>query len=85
MNKSLYFIVFVAGAVAGSVATWQCTKKIYEQMAQEEIDSVKETFSRLKEKHMMNQMTNSHHQLIHLLILWLRQLMKVIKLNILKL
>ena len=50
MNKSLYFIVFVAGAVAGSVATWQCTKKIYEQMAQEEIDSVKETFSRLKEK-----------------------------------
>ena len=39
--KSL--LIFTAGAAIGSVATWQFVKKKYEQIAQEEIDSVKET------------------------------------------
>lgn len=36
---------FVAGAAIGSVATWYCLKTKYEQIAQEEIDSVKELFN----------------------------------------
>lgn len=46
MNKKLYFTLFIAGAVIGSVVTWGCLKKKYEVIAQEEIDSVKEVFSR---------------------------------------
>jgi hypothetical protein len=42
-------MMFIFGAAVGSVVTWQYTKKKYEQIAQEEIDSVKETFSKLKE------------------------------------
>ena len=46
MNKAAGFVMFVLGAAVGSVVTWQYTKKKYEQIAQEEIDSVKEIFSR---------------------------------------
>ena len=46
MNKARGFVMFVLGAAVGSVATWQYAKKKYEQIAQEEIDSVKEIFSR---------------------------------------
>lgn len=45
MNKTLSnVVIFAMGAVAGSLATWQFVKKKYEQIAQEEIDSVKEAF-----------------------------------------
>lgn len=37
---------FIFGAAIGSVATWFVTKKYYAQIAQEEIDSVKEVFSK---------------------------------------
>lgn len=46
MNKVAVFASFVLGAAAGSAATWFIVKKKYEQLAQEEIDSVKEAFSR---------------------------------------
>lgn len=47
-NKSITnTFIFLAGAAIGSIATWQFVKKKYEQIAQEEIDSVKETFARL--------------------------------------
>ena len=49
-NKVLYFAPFVAGAVVGGIATWQYTKKKYEQIAQEEIDSVKEVFKTINEE-----------------------------------
>ena len=45
-NKITSFMMFIFGAAVGSVVTWQYVKKKYEQIAQEEIDSVKETFSR---------------------------------------
>lgn len=38
--------MFAAGAVLGSVVTWRMLKTKYERIAQEEIDSVKEVFSR---------------------------------------
>lgn len=44
------FVTFVAGAALGSIATWMLVKKKYEQIAQEEIDSVKEVYSRKKPK-----------------------------------
>lgn len=41
-------LVFVAGAAAGSAATWVYFKNKYEKLAQEEIASVKEALSRSK-------------------------------------
>lgn len=40
------FVMFTVGAAIGSVITWKLVKTKYEQIAQEEIDSVKETFSK---------------------------------------
>lgn len=58
MNKGLgYFAMFVTGLAIGSVATWQYTKNYYEQRAQEEIDSVKEVFSK---KFSKEDSTNTH-------------------------
>ncbi len=43
-NKVLPFLMFVLGAAAGSFVTWRYLKDVYEQIVQEEIDSVKEVF-----------------------------------------
>lgn len=40
------FLIFSAGAAVGSVVTWKLLKTKYERIAQEEIESVKEVFSR---------------------------------------
>ena len=44
MNKDLLskVLLFVSGACVGSVVTWKLVEKKYQQIAQEEIDSVKE-------------------------------------------
>lgn len=60
MNKTI--LAFVAGALIGSAATWQYLKKKYEQIAQEEIDSVKEVF-RKKEIDLNNKVDTAHHDL----------------------
>lgn len=45
MNSDmLHLVAFGAGVVIGSFATWMLVKSKYEQIAQEEINSVKETF-----------------------------------------
>lgn len=46
MNKTINFITFVLGVAVGSVVTWRYVEKKYEQIAQDEIDSVKEVFSK---------------------------------------
>lgn len=38
--------IFAAGAAVGSVVTWKLIKTKYEQLAEEEIESVKEVYSR---------------------------------------
>ena len=43
-------VTFIFGVAAGSVITWFVTKKRYEKIAQEEIDSVKEVFSKRRDK-----------------------------------
>ena len=45
-TKFINVLMFAAGAAIGSVATWKVVKTKYERIAQEEIDSVKERFSR---------------------------------------
>lgn len=47
MSKATAIIAFVIGAAGGAAAAWYITKTKYERIAQEEIDSVKETFSKL--------------------------------------
>lgn len=42
------FTIFTVGAAIGSAVTWYFTKIKYERIAQEEIDSVKEVFSKRK-------------------------------------
>lgn len=47
MNTKLFnAFMFIAGAAIGSAVTWKYFKTKYERIAQEEIDSVKEVFSR---------------------------------------
>lgn len=48
-SKLVNLIIFTAGAAVGSVVTWKLLKTKYEQIVQEEIDSVKEAFSRKHE------------------------------------
>ena len=44
------FIMFVLGAGVGSLVTWKLIEKKYKKMADEEVASVKETFSKLYSK-----------------------------------
>ena len=46
MNKTINFVMLVLGAAVGSIATWRYIDKKYEQIAQDEINSVKEVFSK---------------------------------------
>lgn len=48
MNKEVLnkFLIFAAGAAIGSVATWKIVKTKYEQIAQEEIEEVREYYAR---------------------------------------
>ena len=48
MNKVFNIVIFLAGAGVGSTVTWFLTKKKYSDIAQKEIDSVKEAFSNKK-------------------------------------
>lgn len=47
-NLLINITLFAAGAAIGSAVTWKIVKTKYEQIAQEEIDSVKEVYSRKK-------------------------------------
>lgn len=52
MNKNIIpFIAFVAGAVAGGLATWQYAKKKYEKESQEEIAEVREFYKKERERY----------------------------------
>lgn len=46
-SKFINVLVFAAGAAIGSAVTWKFVKTRYERIAQEEIDSVKKTFTEM--------------------------------------
>lgn len=46
MSKAKCVLAFIIGAGVGSAVTWKLLKTKYEQIAQEEIDSVKEHFAK---------------------------------------
>lgn len=51
MNKNIINLaIFASGAAIGSAVTYKFLKTKFEQIAKEEIESVKETFSRLQEE-----------------------------------
>lgn len=51
MNKKLFgVIMFAVGAAIGSAVTWKVVKTKYEQIADEEIDSVRDEYISLMEK-----------------------------------
>lgn len=50
MNKVVILASFVVGAAIGAATSWYFTKRAYERIAQEEIDSVKEAFSNLNKE-----------------------------------
>lgn len=43
-------LIFILGGLFGSASTWNYVKKKYEKITKEEIDSVKETFSKFSKK-----------------------------------
>lgn len=45
-NKSASFVAFIFGAAVGAAVAWRFAKNRYEQIAQEEIDSVREAFAK---------------------------------------
>jgi len=47
--KMINVMMFAAGAIIGSLATWKYVKTKYERIAQEEIDSVKDAFQKHEE------------------------------------
>lgn len=59
MSKITGLVMFAVGVAVGSVVTWQYTKKKYEQIAQEEIDSVKDVFAK-KESDMEVKVESEH-------------------------
>lgn len=49
-NKLIFSLAFIVGAAAGSATTWYLLKDKYAELAQEEIDSVKEVFARREQE-----------------------------------
>lgn len=62
MMSKLNFAMFMAGFTVGSAATWLYLKRYYEQIAQEEIDSVKAVFAERKPDFDMKNKTQSNKQ-----------------------
>lgn len=50
MMKSSNVFIFVIGAMIGSVTTWYFSKRKYDQIMQEQIDSVKEVYKKRSEE-----------------------------------
>lgn len=47
-NKTAYAVSLAVGALIGSAATWIFTKKYYEKISKDEINSVKNEFSKMR-------------------------------------
>ena len=63
MNKARSLFIFAAGATFGSLVTWRILRDKYEQITQDEIDSVKEVFAK-KESHTQDNSGNEERVLV---------------------
>ena len=61
-NKVAIFAAFTIGAAIGSVATWKIVTTKYDQIIQEEIDSVKEVFSRRENEDVLDMTENRNDE-----------------------
>ena len=50
MRASTKMFIFAAGALVGSLSTWYATRKYYEKIANDEIESMKEWLARRVEE-----------------------------------
>lgn len=71
LNK---FVIFCAGAIVGSVATWKFVETKYRRIADEEIQSVKEMYRRKKDTNMKNKAPDIDEEAVNDSI---RQAMKI--------
>lgn len=56
-GKITGFLMFVTGVAIGSVVTWKCVKTKYERIADEEIESIKNVYSKKEASIKENQVT----------------------------
>lgn len=64
MNRNVFGVItFLAGAAIGSIVTWKFAKTKYEKIANEEIESVKEVFSKRKENTEKAEVKEYHTQI----------------------
>lgn len=59
-NKLTGFLMFAAGAIVGSVVTWKCIKTKYEQIADAEIESIREVYSKKEAASNENKVTRQN-------------------------
>lgn len=61
-KKTLFFIAFVLGAAAGSVATFKYAERFYENRCKEETQSIRDAFHRAEEELKIKAMENNNKQ-----------------------
>lgn len=61
-KKTLFFIAFVLGAAAGSVAAFKYAEKFYEDRCKEETQSIRDAFHRAEEDLKLKAMGNNNKQ-----------------------
>lgn len=54
MNKAFSVMIFTLGVAVGAAITWEYSKKKFEQLAREEIDSVKQVYAQKSEGNVPN-------------------------------
>ena len=62
-NKIVGVLMFVAGAAVGSIATWKFVKTKYERIANEEIKSIKEVYSKKETATKVSQLQPSIYEM----------------------
>lgn len=63
-NKIAGFLMFAAGVAIGSLTTWKLVKTKYERIADEEIESIKEVYSKKELAIKENAVTQKEHETV---------------------
>lgn len=68
MKKLFIFLSFVSGAAIGSVVAWKLLEKKYEMLTQNEIDSVKAAFKKMRDNDISESESKEEDRLQHDLV-----------------